>query len=485
MAITGIGSGMDISNLVSALVQADGAPKAAQLTRQENASTERFTALGSLRSALSTFQGVLDKLNSSDLYAKRSATSGDSAVFSVKADKNASVGNYDVQVFNLAQSSKIALRGQANSTDAIGTGTLTIAAGDKSIDVSVTEGNNSLAGIRDAINAQSADSGITATVVSDPNGGGGSRLVLSSSDTGSGNDISVQVATEAGDTGDLGVLAYAPPATTDYQPTPVDPLDPMAPRVISYARDANLSIDGLAISSASNSVSDAIDGVTLTLKAAQSQEDLDAGTSVSLGVSMDKAGVRSSLQSFVDGYNALMTSINSLTSVTKVGGDDGEPLAAALVGDSSVRSIMSGLRSEMTTVSSGGIRILADLGITTQSDGTLALDSDKLDEALDSNFDALSEFMSGDNGLMGRLDAKLEPYTQTGGIIEGRTTALQNTLSSIDEQRERLETRLASLETRLLAQFNAMDTLVANLSSTGDFLSSQLSSLPGVVKKDS
>ena len=129
-------------------------------------------------------------------------------------------------------------------------------------------------------------------------------------------------------------------------------------------------------------------------------------------------------------------------------------------------------------------QLLKEIG-TTQSDGTLALDSDKLDEALDSNFDALSEFMAGDNGLMGRLDAKLEPYAQTGGIIEGRTTALQNTLSSIVEQRERLETRLASLETRLLAQFNAMDTLVANLSSTGDFLSSQLSSLPGVVKKDS
>lgn len=485
MAITGIGSGMDISSLVSALVQADGAPKAAQLARQENAATEKFTALGSLRGALSTFQDVLDKLNSSDLYAKRNATSSNTDIFSVTADKDASVGNYDVQVFNLAKSSKIALRGQASATDAIGTGTLTIAAGDKSIDVTVTEDNNSLAGIRDAINAQSADSGITATVVSDPNGGGGSRLVLSSSDTGSGNDISVQVATEAGDTGDLGVLAYTPPATTDYEPTPVDPLDPLAPRVISYARDANLSIDGLAISSASNSVSDAIDGVTLTLKAAQSQDDLDAGTSVSLGVGLDKAGMRSSLKSFVDGYNALMKTVGSLTSVTAVGGDDSEPLAAALVGDASVRSVLSSLRNEMGAVASGDIRILAELGITTQRDGTLAIDSDKLDEALDNNFEALGEFMAGENGLMGRLDAKLEPYTQTGGIIEGRTKALQNTLSGIDEQRERLETRLASLETRLLAQFNAMDTLVANLSSTGDFLSSQLSSLPGVVKKDS
>ncbi len=484
MAITGIGSGLQIDSIVAALVEADGAPKSAQLTRLERASPEKVTALGTFRSALSTFQDVLEKLNSADLYEKRSATSGDSKTFSVTADGTASVGSYDVQVFNLAQSSKVALRGQANATDAVGTGTMTITAGDTSIDIDVTDANNSLAGIRDAINAKSADSGISATVVSDPNGGGGSRLVLSSNKAGTGNDISVAVTTDGTDTGDLGALAYTPPATTDFEPTEVDPLDPLAPRVISYARDANLAIDGLSISSASNTISDAIDGVTLTLKAAQSQEDIDAGKSVSLNVGLDKAGVRSSLQSFVDGYNAMMKSINSLTSVTSVGGEDGEPLAAALVGDASVRSVVSALRTEMTSVARGDVRILGDLGITTTTkDGTLAIDSDKLDDALDNNFDALSTFLSGEDGLMGRLDAKLDPYTKDGGIIEGRTDSLQKTLSGIDEQRERLELRLSSMETRLLAQFNAMDTLVANLSSTSTFLTGQLANLPGVARE--
>jgi len=484
MAITGIGSGLQIDSIVAALVEADGAPKSAQLTRLERASTEKFTALGTFRSALSTFQDVLEKLNSADLYEKRSATSGDSKTFSVTADGTASVGSYDVQVFNLAQSSKVALCRQANATDAVGTGTMTITAGDTSIDIDVTDANNSLAGIRDAINAKSADSGISATVVSDPNGGGGSRLVLSSNKAGTGNDISVAVTTDGTDTGDLGALAYTPPATTDFEPTEVDPLDPLAPRVISYARDANLAIDGLSISSASNTISDAIDGVTLTLKAAQSQEDIDAGKSVSLNVGLDKAGVRSSLQSFVDGYNAMMKSINSLTSVTSVGGEDGEPLAAALVGDASVRSVVSALRTEMTSVARGDVRILGDLGITTTTkDGTLAIDSDKLDDALDNNFDALSTFLSGEDGLMGRLDAKLDPYTKDGGIIEGRTDSLQKTLSGIDEQRERLELRLSSMETRLLAQFNAMDTLVANLSSTSTFLTGQLANLPGVARE--
>ncbi|WVM89375.1 flagellar filament capping protein FliD [Halopseudomonas pachastrellae] len=137
----------------------------------------------------------------------------------------------------------------------------------------------------------------------------------------------------------------------------------------------------------------------------------------------------------------------------------------------------------MTSVARGDVRILADLGITTQSDGTLAIDSDKLDDALDNNFDALSNFLSGEDGLMGRLDAKLDPYTKDGGIIEGRTNSLQKTLSGIDEQREQLERRLSSMETRLLAQFNAMDSLVANLSSTSSYLTGQLANLPGVVRE--
>lgn len=484
MAITGIGSGLDISGIVTALVNADGAPKTAQLSRLESATTAKFTALGSFRSAMSSFQSVLDKLNSAEVYEKRTATSGSTSNFSVTAASTAASGTYDVQVFNLAQTSKIALRGQDNATAAVGTGTMTIAAGDTTLDIDITDANSTLSGIRDAINAAGEDDGISATIVTDPSGVGGSRLVISSSKAGTGNDISVSVATDASDTGNLADLAYAPPATTDFTPTPADTQNPREPRVISYARDANLAIDGLAISSSSNTISDAIDGVSITLKAAQSQEAIAAGTSISLRVAEDKAGVKASLQSFVDGYNAMMKTIGTLTAVTPVGGDEGEPLSAALVGDSSVRSLLSSVRGELGSAGNGDIRILADLGITTNRDGTLALDAGKLDDALENNFDSLSTFLAGDNGLMSRLDAKIEPYTKSGGILDGRTTSLQNTLSNIDDQRETLTLRLDKLEARLLAQFNAMDTLVAGLSSTSDYLTGQLANLPGVVKQD-
>ena len=148
-----------------------------------------------------------------------------------------------------------------------------------------------------------------------------------------------------------------------------------------------------------------------------------------------------------------------------------------------MRSVLSGLRSEMASAGEGSIRILADLGIRTERDGSLSIDTEKLDAALEDNFAAIGNFLAGDDGLMMRLNNKIDPYAKDGGIIDTRNNSLQNTLSDIDDQRERLNTRLASLESRLLAQFNAMDTLVANLSNTSTYLAGQLANLPGVVRE--
>lgn len=483
MAITGIGSGLDINGIVKALVNAEGAPKTAQLDRLENTTTTKVSALGQFRSALSTFKGALSSLNDTSLYEKRSATSSASGTVSVQADSSAAAGNYKVQVFNLAQSSKIALAGFDSPSATIGSGTLTIDIGDDVLDVDVTDA--SLTDIRDAINVAGQSRGLSATIVTDPNGAGGARLVLTSEASGTGNDIRVAVSADA--TGEMAALAFAPPSGTDadFQPTELDENNPRAARVITYSRDANLSIDGISLSSASNTIENAVQGVTLTLKAAQSADAISNAETLDIKVGADRDGVKKSINSFVDAYNAMLTSINSLTSVVPVGGDDSEPLAAALVGDSSVRSFMSSIRSEMGSATSGsGIRILADLGVTTQSDGTLALDDTKLNKALDTNLDQVGAFFAGDNGLMTRLTAKVEPYTKSDGILDVRTKALQNTLSNVDDQRETLATRLEKLETRLLAQFNAMDTLVSQMTSTSTYLASQLENLPGVVKKD-
>ena len=482
MAINGIGSGMDINGMVKALVNAESAPKTAQLDRLEKTTTNKVSALGQFRSALSTFQTALGKLNDPSLFEKRSASSSAADSVSIKADAKAGAGNYNVQVFNLAQTSKVALAGVDNASDSLGSGTLTINVGDEALDIDLKDA--SLTDIRDAINNAGKDSGLSATIVSDPSGASGSRLVLSSETSGTGNDISVAVSSDASD--ELGRLAFAPAAgaDTDFEP-PAAGDDPRAARVISYSRDANLAIDGINLSSASNTIDDVIEGVSLTLKSAQSADALDKAETIKLSVSEDKGGVRKSITEFVDSYNAMLESVNKLTKVTPVGGEDSEPLAAALVGDSSVRSFMSAIRGELGSAgNSEGVRMLSDLGITTQRDGTLAVDNTKLNKALDNNFDQVNSFFTGKDGLMARMESKVTPYTDKGGVLDGRTKALQSTITSVDAQRESHAARISKLEARLFTQFNAMDMLVSQMSSTSSFLTAQLDSLPGVVKQD-
>ncbi len=473
MAIMGIGSGLDIRSMVDALVNAERAPKAAQFARLEKATTAKFSGLGQFRSAMSDFQTTLKDLNSSSLFEKRTATSAKPEAFTVSANTKAAAGSYGVQVFQVAQSSKVALRGVEDAGAQLGEGSLKITVGDDELTVPVEEGKSTLAGLRDAINAAGKDKGLTATIVSDPSGEGGSRLVLSSTKSGAGNDIRV----EAEGTPELAALSFNPP-TSEESKAPES--DPLAARTIAQAKDALFAIDGINMSSKTNTVSDAIDGVTLTLKAKQP----DDSEPVTLTVAEDRAGVKSSLKKFVDAYNKMFSTIGSLTKVTAVGGDSGQPLTGALVGDASVRSFMTGMRGEMGSPGQGDIKILADLGITTQRDGTLKIDDAKLDKVLADDFDKVSGFLTGDTGLMNRLDEKVKPYTQTGGILESRTKSLQNTLSGVDEQRLQLNRRTAQLETRLLAQFNAMDAMVGQLASTSTYLEGVLSSLPGVVKKD-
>lgn len=471
--IPGLGSGMDIKGMVGALVGAEAAPKTLQLDRLEKATTSKFSALSQFKNAMAEFQESLAKLNDASLFEKRSATSSASDIVGISADGKAVAGNYDVQVFSLAQSSKVALAGVGKANEALGSGTLSISVGDDTLDIDLTDA--SLTDIRDAINAAGKDSGLSASIVSDPSEGGVSRLILNSDKTGAGNDISVAVSADAGS--DLHALAF--------DPAQLDPNSPDAARVISHAQNAELAIDGINISSTSNTVADAIEGVTLTLKKAQTAEALGNAETVNLGVAQDKGGVGKSIEEFVGAYNKMLDSINSLTKVTPIADGNAEPVSAALVGDSSVRSFMSSMRSELGALSGGeGIRILADLGVTTGRDGKLEVDSDKLTAALDGNFEQVNAFFTGEQGLMARLDAKIEPYTQTGGILESRTKGLQNTLSGVDDQREALGLRLSKLESRLFAQFNAMDQLVAQMSSTSTFLTGALANLPGVVKKD-
>jgi len=471
--VTGIGSGIDIDSIVAGMVAAERAPKESQLATLEKKTTTQITAIGALKGAISEFQTALGALNKPDLFQARSASSSKSDLVGVTAGTTAGAGSYQVEVKSLASSSKVALAAVSNTADAparFAKGALQISLGvpgdppsSESFSVNIDDSNNTLSGMRDAINAAGKDMGVSATIVTDEHG---SRLVLSSTKTGAGRDITV-AATDAGplESGQLSLstLAFGGSASGTGA----------GPRILSTAQSAELYVDGLKVVSESNKVSGAIDGVTLDLKA-----KTPVGEPLTIGVSEDKAGVKKQIQSFVDSYNKLIGVINAQTKVTSVG-EGKAPVTGALVGDATARSLLNTIRNELVNVQGdGAIRALTDIGITTQKDGTLAIDSTKLDKAMANNFAELPALFTGEQGLATRLDNKLKPYTETGGILEQRNKAMTETISKIDDQKEDLTRRIASLQERLYKQFNAMDTLVGQLTNTSNSLLASLENLP-------
>lgn len=461
--ITGINSGLNIDDIVKATVAAQRAPKDAQLNRITTKAESQISALGTLRNALSEFQTALKGLNDASLYNARTATSSDSARFTVKADTSALAGKYSIEVERLATSSKIATGSISGDSSAVFEqgGTLIIGQGEKSFDVEIAAGS-SLKQVRDVINERLKNEGITANIISDP-GTGTSRLALSSNKTGDGQDLTFSVMADMNDDPQANSLNNLAGVTT-----------------LTAAGNAKLKVDGLEVQSGSNTVSDVIEGVTLNLLKADGEND----KSMTLTIGDNTAAVKSNLQKFVDSYNKLITTTDSLTKMVAVSG--GEPVVGQLLGDSSVRNLLSGVRLEMGTPGQGDqLRLLSDLGINTGKDGKLSLDSDKLDKALAENYDAVSSFLTGEQGVMGRLNARVEPYTATDGVLAGRVKGLEETRANAKEEVAALDLRMEKVQARLYAQYNAMDSLVGQLSRTGDWMSSALANLPGVVKKSS
>lgn len=475
--INGFNSGLDIKGIVKAMVDSERAPKAEQLSKLQSKTMAQISGLGSLKSGISNLQSVMKDLNSAKLFQARTVTSSDATQVSAKAGATATPGTYKIDVARLATASTVASAAVEKDAKFAAGGSLTINVGDEALKaVTLPSGKDlSLSEVSSAINAQLKDQGISATVVTNPSDGK-SRLMLTSSKTGAGNDITLSAS------GDLAKLAI--PAQSAGTPSPD------GVQYISRATNAQLSINGLSVESASNTVSDAIEGVTLTLTAPTTTNSTVNGETVStskpitLTVAEDKSGVKSNVKKFVEAYNSLISTTSSLTQVTKVG-EDGVPIAAALVGDAGVRQLLGNMRSELGNPQAGGdggVRILADMGITTGKDGKLVIDDAKLTKTLDDNYEAVAGFFTGDDGLMSRLSSKLEIYTQTGGILESRISGLNGTIKSVDKQNEALTMRMDKLQARLLAQFNAMDGLLGRMNTTSNSLASALSSLPGVVR---
>jgi len=440
--IAGIGSGINIDDIVKASVTAEAAPKAAQLKRLDDTATAKISALGSLKSALGEFDDALKALKKEKLFAERTAKASGKGV-EVSAGKNAKIGRYQLEVSQLAKPSKIAsgaIKGGADTVFAEG-GKVDIRLGDKTHSVEVKAGTT-LGQLQEQINTELKEQSISANLVRDPKSGE-SRLLLSAKDGGEGNDLQLSV------------------ETTDKQLKALGE----QPQVLQKATNARFTIDGLPMESASNEVKEVIEGVSFKLTEVTEKP-------VTVTVENNQKEVKKALQTFVEAYNKLHATCGELGRVVPVKG--GEPLVGKLTGDSTLRTLQNGLNGALSTAMPGGMRVLSDLGITTDKDGKLKIDDKKLDKALKENYNAAAEFLNGDNGLMSRLQKSISAYSDKDGILQKRIDGEQKTRESVNTQLEALNLRMQSVEKNLYAKFIAMDRMVSQLQKTSGSLNGLL-----------
>ncbi|MDH5275175.1 MAG: flagellar filament capping protein FliD [Gammaproteobacteria bacterium] len=443
---TGLGSGLDINSIVEQLVKAERAPTANRLTQRESKANEELSALGKFKSALATFKDSLAKLTDAATFQGRTVTVQDDKVFTATAESTSLPGNYSVEVMNLAAAQRLRSIGFGDATSAIGTGTLAITVNGQTANIAIGSTASSLNDIRDAINESPDNPGVRATIVKASDG---AHLIVSSTETGAANAITIAV---SGGDGGLASFAYAAGA----------PSNPMLE--LQAAADANIVIDGFPVTSASNAISDAIDGVTIDLGSAK------PGTILGLSVEYDPEGAGAAVQGFATAYNKL---IDTVTELTRYNADTRD--AAPLLGDATVRGIRDQLRREIsTTLGTGAFNSLAAIGVTTETTGKLAVDATRLSAAIDDDFDAVGALFAGTSGLATRLEGIAEATLSRGSTITTREDALKTTLKTITSQRETLDERIERVRSRLLDQFNAMDALLGQLKNTSAFLSQQL-----------
>ncbi len=446
----GVGSGMDLSSLVSQLVAAERAPKQQQITRQQSQVAVELSAVGTLKGALSSFQSSLSALKSSIQFDVFSAKSSDDAVFTATASASAPAGSYDVEVIRLATAHQLSSGAFDDGNAVAGTGSLTIGVGDDSFTIDIDSGNATLANIRDAINRAEGNTSVRATIV---NGTDGVHLVLTAQQTGEDNAITVTA------TGTLQALAYSqaePGAYTEVRP----------------AQDALIRIAGTNHASASNTINDAIEGVTLKLIEA------DEGNTHTVTVERNLDAITTRITAFVTQYNSVagtMASLQSYNPATKQAG--------ALLGDSLVRNIESSLRRELgrsVPGASAEYDTLSSIGITLKLDGKLELDQAKLREALEGNFEAVKHLFSDEDGVAQRMDKIVSPHLSFDGSIAQRNKSLDDRTKKLEDDQSALDARMLVIEQRYSKQFTALDSLLAQLQSTSAYLGQQLANLPKI-----
>jgi flagellar hook-associated protein 2 len=424
---TGMGaSGLDVNSLVSQLVAAERAPLDQRIRTRETAITTKLSAFSTLKGALSNVKAALQALKSADALAGRTANLTDSSAFRVSFGSGSVTGNYAIEVLSLASTHKMSSALFSSATNEPGNGNLTITQGAESFSFSVGSGTT-LAQLVETINTHPDNTGVTATLMTTSDG---VRLLLSSTEGGSGNAITLT------GTGSLDTFA------TGFS-------------VNSTGTDAVVKIDGVTVTSATNTLTNVIDGVTLTLTSAK------PGTVINFGVQADTAGAEDRLRKFVTEYNNYVSTSRRLRAF-----DASSNAAGPLIADSLVRNIEMALRRELTARTNSASpdfdSVLA-MGFSIGNDARLSINDARFKSAVSERIEDVVKVFTASDGLVERLDALLETQLASDGLIQSRTESLNSSKRRLDQDKLAVENRMSAVEKRYRKQFVALDQLLTQM----------------------
>jgi flagellar hook-associated protein 2 len=436
-----VGSGLDIESIVSQLMTLERQPLRS-LEQRESRFQTQLSAFGQLKGALSSFQDAMKELSSLDKFRVYDSASSDEDVLTATADSSAAAGSYTLQIDRLAQNHKQATAEFADTDTFGGTAgdSLTLTVGSESLAVDLSAAQT-LSEIRDAINDASDNPGVTATILN--TGAGTQRLILTADESGYDNRVQV------GYGGSLDSASFGL-ATLNQDPDGVALAD-------LTQLDAAYSVDGIALTAASNKVADVIDGITLEFKQVGSAE---------LNLSRDTEKITEAAKAFTDAYNELQGTFTRLRN-------------GQLQGDSSILSIQRQLRAVINNPPAGltgSFNALTNVGITTDAKtGELVFNESDFTTALDTDFASVSElFANDDQGYAFRFEAVADSLLETDGLIDNREDGLNDRIDRLQAEQLDMEYQLELREKALRSQYAALDALVGRLNQTSSFLFQQL-----------
>ncbi len=477
----GVGSGLDLTTLLANITKNEQLPLGL-IQQQQTSYNTKLSAYGQLGSALSALQTAAAALALPSLFQGMTSTSSAPNVLTATALSTAVSGNATVNVTQLAQAQSLAAAGVATTTGVIGGGaattvtldfgtitggtlnpatgtytgaTFTADATRAATTITINATNNTLAGIRDAINASTAI-GVTASIVNNgsalPN-----QLVLTSKTTGATSSMRIAV---AGDATLTSLLAYNPAAVQNLQQTAI-------------AQDAKLNVNGIAVTSASNTVTGALQGVTMNLAS--------VGTST-LSVQSNTASTQTAITTFVNAYNSLQSVVKSLTAYNPT-----SKTAAPLLGDSTLQGIQTRIRSTLSAAQApvGGLTTLSQIGLSFQLDGSLLIDSAKLTTALSSNLSGVTNLFSGAAGVGGyanQLASQITGFSNIDGALTVATAGINKSLTALGKQYSDKSAQIDATVARYKAQFTQLDKLISSMNQTSSYLTQQFAALNSTTK---